>query len=126
MIKLMDHFLMNDPKGHQIAPDGIRVGYRLIDTAQAYNNEEGVGNAIAKSGIARSEFFLVTKGWISDAGYEKAKSTHVERMEQNFDILDFTLSEADKDEIAKLDTGKSLFFHHTDPAVAEQFMIWGR
>ncbi len=96
MIKLMDHFLMNDPKGHQIAPDGIRVGYRLIDTAQAYNNEEGVGNAIAKSGIARSEFF------------------------------DFTLSEADKDEIAKLDTGKSLFFHHTDPAVAEQFMIWGR
>ncbi len=248
--------------------DAIRVGYRLIDTAQAYGNEEGVGNAVAKSGIARSEFFLVTKVWISNAGYEKAKasieesleklrtkyidlllihqpfgdyygtyramqeayregkvravgvsnfypdrlidlqehvevkpavnqvenhvffqqaearqymrkyhcqpmswgpfaegrnsfftngtlksigekygksiaqvalryllqqgtvvipkSTHVERMEQNFDIFDFALSEGDMEEIAKLDTGKSLFFHHTEPAVVEQFMIWGK
>ena len=53
--------------------DAISVGYRLIDTAQIYRNEEGVGNAVAKSGIPREEFFLVTKVWISNAGYEKAK-----------------------------------------------------
>ena len=55
--------------------DAISVGYRSIDTAQAYNNEEGVGAAVAKSGVARSELFLTTKVWISNAGYEKAKAS---------------------------------------------------
>ena len=246
--------------------DAIRVGYRLIDTAQAYHNEEGVGQAVAKSGIDRSEFFLVTKVWISHAGYEKAKasieeslrklqtdyidlllvhqpfgdyygtyrameeacregkvraigvsnfypdrlidlyahvemkpavnqvenhvffqqnaargymrkyhcqpmswgpfaegrnrffsngtlqaigskygksvaqvalrfllqqgtviipkSTHLERMQENFDIFDFALDEDDMKEITKLDTGKSLFFHHADPTTVELFMTW--
>ncbi|GJH40058.1 2,5-diketo-D-gluconic acid reductase [Capnocytophaga sp. HP1101] len=55
--------------------DAIAVGYRMIDTAQAYGNEEGVGNAVKKSGIDRKEFFIVTKVWISNAGYEKAKAS---------------------------------------------------
>lgn len=53
--------------------DAISVGYRLIDTAQAYQNEEGVGNAIVKCGVSREELFIVTKVWISNGGYEKAK-----------------------------------------------------
>ncbi|MDE6084409.1 MAG: aldo/keto reductase [Muribaculaceae bacterium] len=246
--------------------DALKVGYRMIDTAQAYHNEEGVGAAIAKSGIPREEIFIVTKVWISNYGYEKAKasideslrklgtdyidlmllhqpfcdrygayraleeaykegkvraigvsnfypdhfidlasnveippmvnqvethvfdqqiesqkimqeygcqimswgplaegrnnfftnpkleaigqkygksvaqvalrwltqrgviiipkSVHVERMEQNLNIFDFTLSEEDMAEIAKLDTGKSLFFDHHDGEVTKMFMGW--
>ena len=52
--------------------DALSVGYRLIDTAQAYFNEEGVGNAWRKSGLKREDLFLVTKVWISNAGEEKA------------------------------------------------------
>ena len=55
--------------------DAIRVGYRSIDTAQAYGNEEGVGNALAKCGLPREEFFITTKVWITNAGYEKAKAS---------------------------------------------------
>lgn len=246
--------------------DALKVGYRMIDTAQAYHNEEGVGAAVAKSGIPRNELFIVSKIWISNYGYEKAKasideslrklgtdyldlmllhqpfcdrygayraleeaykegklraigvsnfypdhlidiasnveippmvnqvethvfdqqvvaqkymeeygchimawgplaegrnnfftnpvleeigkkygksvaqvalrwllqrgviiipkSVHVERMEQNLDILDFTLSDEDMAKIAKLDTGKSLFFDHHDPEVVKMFMGW--
>lgn len=246
--------------------DALKVGYRMIDTAQAYHNEEGVGAAIAKSGIPREELFLVSKIWISNYGYEKAKasideslrklgtdyldlmllhqpfcdrygayraleeaykegklrsigvsnfypdhfidlacnveirpmvnqvethvfdqqiaaqkymeeygckimswgplaegrnnfftnpkleeigkqygktvaqvalrwlvqrgvviipkSVHIERMEQNLDIFDFTLSDKDMAEIALLDTGKSLFFDHHDPEVVRMFMGW--
>lgn len=56
-------------------PDAISVGYRMIDTAQAYGNEQNVGNAIRKCGVPRSELFIVTKVWISNAGYEKAKTS---------------------------------------------------
>lgn len=55
--------------------DAIRIGYRSIDTAQAYYNEEGVGAAIAKCGLPREELFITTKIWISNAGYEKAKAS---------------------------------------------------
>lgn len=246
--------------------DALKVGYRMIDTAQAYNNEEGVGGAIAKSEIPRNELFIVSKIWISNYGYDKArksideslrrlgtdhidlmllhqpycdrygayraledaykegklraigvsnfypdhfidlaenveiipavnqvethvfnqqtiarkymeefgtrtmswgplaegrnnfftnpvlekigqkygksvaqvalrwltqlgiiiipKSVHIERMEQNLDILDFTLSESDMAEIALLDTGKSLFFDHHDPETVKMLMGW--
>lgn len=246
--------------------DALKVGYRMIDTAQAYNNEEGVGAAIAKSGIDRRDLFIVSKIWISNYGYENAKasideslrklgteyidlmllhqpfcdrygayraleeaykegklrsigvsnfypdhfidlasnveippmvnqvethvfdqqiepqkimeeygcqimswgplaegrngfftnpvleaigkkygksvaqvalrwltqrnviiipkSTHIERMEQNLDIYDFTLSDEDMAEIAKLDTCKSLFFDHHAPEVVKMFMGW--
>lgn len=246
--------------------DALKTGYRMIDTAQAYHNEEGVGAAVRKSGIPRKDLFLVSKIWISNYGYDKAlasideslrklgtdyidlmllhqpfcdrygayraletaykegklraigvsnfypdhfidlasnveivpavnqvethvfdqqiaarkymkefgtnmmawaplaegrnnfftnpvlesigkkygksvaqvalrwllqrdviiipKSTHIERMEQNLDILDFALSDADMEEIARLDTGKSLFFDHHDPEVVKMFMGW--
>ena len=55
--------------------DALEVGYRMIDTAQAYANEEGVGRAWKKSGIRREDIFLVTKIWISNYGYEKAKAS---------------------------------------------------
>lgn len=246
--------------------DAIKTGYRMIDTAQAYHNEESVGTAVRNSGIPRNELFLVSKIWISNYGYDKAlasideslrklgtdyidlmllhqpfcdrygayraletaykegklraigvsnfypdhfidlasnveivpavnqvethvfdqqiiaqkymkefgthmmawaplaegrnnfftnpvlesigkkydksvaqvalrwllqrdviiipKSTHIERMEQNLNILDFALSDADMAEIARLDTGKSLFFDHHDPEVVKMFMGW--
>lgn len=259
---------------YQVAPsecercvsDALKTGYRMIDTAQAYHNEEGVGAAIRKSDIPRDELFLVSKVWISNYGYEKAlasideslrklgtdyidlmllhqpfcdrygayralesaykegklraigvsnfypdhfidlannveivpavnqvethvfdqqteaqqymkefgtymmawaplaegrnnffsnpvlerignkygksvaqvalrwllqrdiiiipKSTHIERMEQNLDILDFTLSKADMVEISRLDMGQSLFFDHHAPEVVKMFMGW--
>lgn len=244
--------------------DALKAGYRHIDTAQSYFNEEEVGNAIKKSGIPRNELFVTTKVWIEHYGYEECrksvleslrklqldyidlvllhqpfsdyygawraleelyaegklraigvsnflpdrlvdlcsfsrirpmvnqvethpfdqqktahewmnkygvvheawapfgegrgglftnpvlvkigekygktaaqvilrwhlqrgivvipKSTHIERMEQNFDVFDFTLSEEDMNEIAALDKEQSSFFSHTDPATAEMFV----
>lgn len=246
--------------------DAISVGYRSIDTAQAYHNEEGVGNAISKSGIPRDKLFITTKVWLSNYGEAKAaasideslrklktdyvdlfllhqpfndyygayralenayrdgkvraigvsnfypdrfidlashvdikpavnqvethafnqqivpqqimqryatevmswgpfaegrndffsnktlqsigekygksvaqtalrfliqrgiivipKSTRIERMRENFDIFDFTLSDTDMAEIVKLDTGRSLFFSHQDAETVELFMQW--
>ncbi|MDE7418978.1 MAG: aldo/keto reductase [Muribaculaceae bacterium] len=259
-------YQVNPTECERCVSDALKVGYRMIDTAQAYNNEDGVGTAIAKSGIPRQEIFLVSKVWISNYGYEKAKasideslrrlgtdyidlmllhqpfcdrygayraleeaykegklraigvsnfypdhlidlannveippmvnqvethvfdqqteaqkymdeldchimswgplaegrnnlftnplleaigkkyaksvaqvalrwlvqrgviiipkSVHTDRMKQNLDILDFTLSNDDMAEIAKLDTGKSLFFDHHDPQVVKMFMGW--
>ena len=161
----------------RVVSDAMSVGYRSIDTAQAYMNEEAVGNAIRKSGIAREEFFITTKIWISNYGYEKAKASldasldeygvqieswgpfaegrndfftnetlvaigqkyhksaaqvalryliqrdiivipktvHKNRMEQNFDVFDFVLTDDDMAEILKLDMGESQFFSHADP-----------
>lgn len=246
--------------------DALATGYRMIDTAQAYHNEEGVGDAVKKSGIARDELFLVSKVWISNYGYDRAKasideslrrlgtdyidlmllhqpycdrygayraleaayregkvraigvsnfypdhfvdlasnaevvpavnqlethvfdqqtapqrimeefgtrvmawaplaegrngfftnpvleaigrkygksvaqvalrwlvqrgviiipkSVHVERMEQNLDLFDFSLTDEDMARIAALDTGRSLFFDHHDPEVVKMFMGW--
>src|SRR5215210_688911 len=53
--------------------EAIRTGYRLIDTAAAYGNEEAVGKAIKRGGVPREEMFVTTKLWIQDAGYESAK-----------------------------------------------------
>ena len=55
--------------------DAISVGYRAIDTAQSYGNEEAVGSAVQKCGVPRDELFLTTKVWISNAGYEAAKDS---------------------------------------------------
>ena len=62
--------------------DAIEIGYRSIDTAQAYYNEEGVGAALASCGLPREEFFLTTKVWITNTGYEKAKASILESMEK--------------------------------------------
>ena len=151
--------------------DALDVGYRSIDTAQAYGNEEAVGRGIKNSGVARDQIFLTTKVWVSNGGYENAKrsieeslkkldtdyidlllihqpfndgksaaqtalrfllqsnvvvipkSTHKERMEQNFDVFDFALSAEDMTTNQGLDEGESLFFSHYDPATVE--MITG-
>lgn len=55
--------------------DALKTGYKMIDTAQAYHNEEGVGRAVKNSGINRSDIFIVSKVWISNYGYEKAKAS---------------------------------------------------
>ena len=65
-------FLVNSEECERCALDAIEVGYRLIDTAQAYYNEDGVGRAIEKCGVPRNELFITTKVWISNAGEEKA------------------------------------------------------
>ena len=58
----------------QAVLDAIATGYRLIDTAAAYRNEEAVGRAIAKCGVPREELFITTKLWVQDASYEGAKA----------------------------------------------------
>ena len=72
--------------------DAIHAGYRLIDTAAAYMNEEAVGNAIKKSGVARGELFITTKLWVQDAGYESAKRAFEKSMKKlQLDYLDLYL-----------------------------------
>lgn len=72
--------------------DAIEVGYRLFDTAQSYGNERAVGNAIKASGLDRSEFFITTKLWISEMGYEKAKKSIEGSLERlQMDYLDLLL-----------------------------------
>jgi 2,5-diketo-D-gluconate reductase A len=72
--------------------DAIEVGYRSIDTAQTYGNEEAVGRAIKKCNVPREELFITTKVWISNAGYEKAK-TSIEKSLKNLQLeyLDLVL-----------------------------------
>lgn len=72
--------------------DALKAGYRLIDTAQSYFNEEEVGSAIKKSGIPREEIFLTTKVWIEHYGYENAKKSVIESMKKlQTDYLDLVL-----------------------------------
>lgn len=72
--------------------DAIEVGYRSIDTAQAYRNEEAVGRAAEKSGVPRGELFITTKVWISNGGYEKAKASIEESLNKlRTDYLDLLL-----------------------------------
>ena len=76
----------------KVVSDAIKVGYRLIDTAQAYNNEEAVGNAIKKSGVDREEFFVTSKVWISNAGEEKAYASILESLKKlQMDYIDLML-----------------------------------
>ena len=85
---------------YQIAPDvcerhvaeALGAGYRMIDTAQAYNNEDGVGRAVADSGIGRDEIFLVSKVWISNYGYDKVKASIEESLRRlRTDYIDLML-----------------------------------
>ena len=68
-------FQIDGKQCEQCVLDALEVGYRLIDTAQAYYNEEFVGNAIKQSQITRSEIFITTKVWVSEHNYEKAKKS---------------------------------------------------
>jgi 2,5-diketo-D-gluconate reductase A len=72
--------------------DAIQTGYRLIDTAAAYGNEEAVGKAIIRSGVSRDELFITTKLWIADAGYENTKKAFDRSMQRlQLEVLDLYL-----------------------------------
>ena len=68
-------YQVNNAECERCVLDAISVGYRSIDTAQSYQNEEAVGSAVQKCGIPRNELFLTTKVWISNGGYEAAKAS---------------------------------------------------
>ncbi|HEU5066565.1 MAG TPA: aldo/keto reductase [Sphingomicrobium sp.] len=72
--------------------DAIETGYRLIDTAASYGNEEAVGNAIRRSGVAREQLFITTKLWVSGTGYEKTKAAFERSLRKlQLDYLDLYL-----------------------------------
>ena len=85
-------FQVSPAECERCVSDALSVGYRLIDTAQAYANEEGVGNAWRKSGLKREELFLVTKVWISNNGEEKAAKSIDESLRKlQTDYIDLLL-----------------------------------
>ncbi|MGP1625197.1 aldo/keto reductase [Prevotella koreensis] len=85
-------FRVSPDECERCVSDALKVGYRLIDTAQAYDNEEGVGRAWRKSGIPREELFLVTKVWVSNAGEEKAATSIDESLRKlETDYIDLLL-----------------------------------
>jgi len=72
--------------------EALKTGYRLIDTAASYLNEEAVGRAIKRSGIPREEIFVTTKIWVQDAGYESAKRAFEKSLKKlQLDYLDLYL-----------------------------------
>ena len=85
-------FRVNPEECERCVSDALNVGYRLIDTAQAYGNEEGVGRAWRKSGIARKDLFLATKIWISNSGEGKAATSIDESLRKlDTDYVDLLL-----------------------------------
>ena len=84
--------IKNQEQCKQAVLDAIDVGYRLIDTAQSYGNEEAVGKAIQETSVPRSELFITTKVWISNYGYEKAKASVEESLKKmQLDYIDLVL-----------------------------------
>ena len=86
-------YQITDPaQCEQAVVDAVSVGYRLIDTAASYGNEEAVGRAIRRCGVPREELFITTKLWISDTSYEGAKKAFRKSMEKlGLDYLDLYL-----------------------------------
>lgn len=85
-------FLVSPEECERCVSDALSVGYRLIDTAQAYANEDGVGKAWRKSGLKREEVFLVTKVWIANNGEEKAAKSIDESLRKlQTDYIDLLL-----------------------------------
>ncbi len=75
-----------------VVSEALKTGYRLIDTASVYQNEEAVGRAVQKSGIQRSELFIASKAWIYEMGYEKTKAAFYDTLKRlNLDYLDLYL-----------------------------------
>lgn len=76
----------------RVVMDAIETGYRLIDTAQSYGNEEAVGEAIQKTSVPREELFITTKVWISNYGYENTKASIEDSLKKmQLDYLDLVL-----------------------------------
>ena len=85
-------FQVSPDECERCVADALEVGYRMIDTAQIYQNEEGVGRAIKKSGIPREEIFLVSKVWMANYGYLAAKESIDESLRKlQTDYLDLML-----------------------------------
>lgn len=86
-------FQMNDPKEcEQAVYNALMAGYRLIDTAASYLNEEAVGRAIKRSDVPREELFITTKLWVQDTGYENTKKAFAKSLERlQLDYLDLYL-----------------------------------
>lgn len=81
-----------DEEGLQMIKDAIKAGYRHIDTAQGYKNEHLVGQAIRESGIPRNQFFVTTKVWNDNQGYDKTKESIEESLNKlNIDYIDLLL-----------------------------------
>ena len=85
-------FQIPDEQTEQVVTDALAAGYRLIDTAASYGNEEAVGRAIAKSGIPREELFVTTKLWVQDTGEEKTRRAFDASLQRlGLDYLDLYL-----------------------------------
>ncbi len=85
-------FQVKPEEAERCVLDAIKTGYRLLDTAQAYFNEEGVGEAISKCGVDRKELFITTKVWISNSGEDKAYTSILESLHKlKTDYIDLLL-----------------------------------
>ncbi len=85
-------FQMSGEECERSVSEAIETGYRLIDTASAYRNEEAVGNAVRRSGVPREQLFITTKLWVSDVNYEKAKPAFEQSLERlGLEYLDLYL-----------------------------------
>lgn len=84
--------IQDEKECEQAVYEAITAGYRLIDTAASYLNEEAVGKAILRSGVAREELFITTKLWVQDTGYENTKKAFARSLERlQLDYLDLYL-----------------------------------
>ncbi len=85
-------FQVSNEECEKCVLEAIKLGYRLIDTAQAYFNEEAVGNAIKKCGVNREELFITTKVWVDNYGFEKTRESVLDSMKKlRTDYLDLVL-----------------------------------
>lgn len=84
--------ITDNSKCEEAVLTALKTGYRLIDTAASYGNEEAVGNAIIKSRISRDEIFVTTKVWVQDFGYEKTIQAIISSLKKlKLDYIDLVL-----------------------------------
>ena len=128
----------------QTVLDALGMGYRLIDTAQAYGNERFIGNALARTDVPREELFVVTKVWFKNhercrESVEQSmkdlqvdyldlvlipKTTSRDRLRENIDIFDFELSAGEMQTLARMDKGQPMIGNPQNPALVEMSAGW--